>query len=207
MNYLWWIYSKALEKSPKLVKVNTFLSILVLNDLVASIPSQHYQFLPKKASFCRWPKWTLMTLKQSSGKKPNFVKVNTFSALLAFKHLLASILTQQNLKFAGKKSYFSGGQNELTLMNLSRNIGKITKVRQIEHIFGNFCLQASTCIHSYPKKSIFAENCNILRVTKRNELRGLDRKMLEKSAKLVKVNTILATLAFKHLVASILTQR
>ena len=51
MNYLWWIYSKALEKSPKIVKVNTFLSILVLNDLVASIPSQNIQFLPKMQVF------------------------------------------------------------------------------------------------------------------------------------------------------------
>ena len=32
-----------------------------------------------------------------------------------------------------------------------RNSAKITKFRQSEHIFGNFSLQASSYIHSYPK--------------------------------------------------------
>ena len=48
---------------------------------------------------------------------------------------------------------FVGGQNELTLMSLSRNIGKVTKVRQSEHIFVNSSLEATSFIHSYPKKN------------------------------------------------------
>ena len=46
---------------------------------------------------------------------------------------------------------FVGGQKELTLVTLMQNSAKITKFRQSEHIFGNFSLQASRCIHSYPK--------------------------------------------------------
>ena len=150
-----------MDKSPKIVKVNTFFSILAVNHLVASIPSQYDQFLPGKASFCRFSKWALMTLTQSSGKITNFVKVNTFSAVLAFKQLLASVLTQKKIRVCRKKSYFSVGQNELTLMTLSRNIGKITKVRQSQHIFGNFCLQASTCIHTYQQK---VKSCGNLQI-------------------------------------------
>ena len=46
---------------------------------------------------------------------------------------------------------FVGGQKELTLVTLMQNSAKITKFRQSENIFGNFSLQASRCIHSYPK--------------------------------------------------------
>ena len=37
---------------------------------------------------------TLVTLMQNSKKSPNFVKENTFSAISAFKHLVASFRTQ-----------------------------------------------------------------------------------------------------------------
>ena len=37
---------------------------------------------------------------QNSEKSPNFVKENTFSAILAFKHLVASFRTQNNSIFA-----------------------------------------------------------------------------------------------------------
>ena len=42
-----------------------------------------------------------------------------------------------------------------------RNRAKITKFRQSEHFFGNFSLQASSCIHSYPKLINFREKVQI----------------------------------------------
>ena len=51
MNYLWWIYSIALEKSPKISQSEHILSILDLNQLVAFIFSQIIQFLPKMQIF------------------------------------------------------------------------------------------------------------------------------------------------------------
>ena len=83
-------------------------------------------------------------------KSPKFVKVKTFSAVFAIKLLVASIPTQKQLKFAEKKSFFLGGQNELALMTPSRNSKKLTKIRQIEHMFVNFRLQASSPVRSYP---------------------------------------------------------
>ena len=43
---------------------------------------------------------TLVTLMQNSEKSTNFVKENTFSAVLAFKHLVASFRTQNYSIFA-----------------------------------------------------------------------------------------------------------
>ena len=52
---------------------------------------------------------------------------------------------------------FVGGQKELTLVTLMQNSAKITKFRQSEHVFGNFSIQASRCIHSYPKLINFCQ--------------------------------------------------
>ena len=52
---------------------------------------------------------------------------------------------------------FVGGQKELSLATLMRNKAKITKFRQSEHIFGSFSLQASSYIHSLPKKLNFRQ--------------------------------------------------
>ena len=46
---------------------------------------------------------------------------------------------------------FVGGQNELTLVTLMLKSVKIINLRQSEHNFGNFILQASFCILSQPK--------------------------------------------------------
>ena len=56
---------------------------------------------------------------------------------------------------------FVGGQKELTLVTLMQNSTKITKFRQSEHIFGNFSLQAPSCIHSYPKLINFRQKVQI----------------------------------------------
>ena len=59
--------------------------------------------------------------------------------------------------YCRKLQFFLGGWKELSLMTLSRNIGKITKVRQSEHNFGIFSLQSPTCIHSHKKWANSAE--------------------------------------------------
>ena len=56
---------------------------------------------------------------------------------------------------------FLGGQKELTLVTLMQNSAKITKFRQSEHTFGNFSLQASSCIHSYSKLINFRQKVQI----------------------------------------------
>ena len=56
---------------------------------------------------------------------------------------------------------FVGGQKKLTLVTLMRNSAKNIKFRQSEHIFGNFSLQASSCVHSYPKLINFRQKVQI----------------------------------------------
>ena len=56
---------------------------------------------------------------------------------------------------------FVGGQKELNLVTLMENSAKITKFRQSEHIFGNFSLQPSSYIHSYPKLTNFRHKVQI----------------------------------------------
>ena len=63
--------------------------------------------------------------------------------------------------YCRKLHFFVGGWKELTLMTLSRNIGKINRIRQSEHIFDTFTLQASTCIHSHKKTGNF---CRIVQI-------------------------------------------
>ena len=80
-------------------------------------------------------------------KSPNFVRVNTFLAFLAFNHLVTSIPNQKNSIFAIKMQIFVGGQKELTLVTLMQNSAKVTEFHQSEHIFGNFSLQPPSYIH------------------------------------------------------------
>ena len=56
---------------------------------------------------------------------------------------------------------FVGGQKELILVTLMQNSAKITKFRQSEHVVGNFSIQASRCIHSYPKLNNFCQKVQI----------------------------------------------
>ena len=52
------------------------------------------------------------------------------------------------VNFRRNLQIFVGGQKELTLVTLMQNSAKIANFRQSEHNFGNFSLQASSCIHS-----------------------------------------------------------
>ena len=93
---------------------------------------------------------TFVTLSQNSGKVTKIRQNEHFLAISAFKHLVAFTLTL-------KKSFFAENCNflrvtkEITSMTRSQHVGKITQFRQSEHIFGSFCHQATSCIHSYPK--------------------------------------------------------
>ena len=53
-------------------------------------------------------------------------------------------------------------------MTRSQNIGKISKNRQNENIIGNISLKASTCIHSYLKKSFFCQKLQFFDGDQRN---------------------------------------
>ena len=64
---------------------------------------------------------------------------------------------------------FVGGQKELTLVTLMHKSAKVTKFGRSEHIFGNFSLQASICIHSYPETVNFCRKMQIF-VGGQNEL-------------------------------------
>ena len=101
---------------------------------------------------------------------------------------------------------FVGGQKELTLMSLSRNIGKVTKVRQSEHIFVNSSLEATSFIHSYPKKFNFWWKVQIF-VGGQSELTLMTLSQNSRTnIEIVRMNTFLAVSAFKHLAAPIATQ-
>ena len=94
------------------------ISILALNHLVASIPSQHNQFSPKKGSFCQWPKWTLMTFTQNRGKVNKTRRSEHTFGNLSFQtssciHSYPKIIT-----FCRKVHISVCYQNKLTLMNL-----------------------------------------------------------------------------------------
>ena len=62
----------------------------------------------------------------------------------------------KNEHFCSRKmQQFVGGQNELTLATFIENSAWITTIYQTEDICGNVSLQASSCIHSYPKEVKF----------------------------------------------------
>ena len=101
---------------------------------------------------------------------------------------------------------FVGGQEELTLMSLSRNIEKVTKVRQSEHIFVNSSLEASSFIHSYPKIFKFCWKVQIF-VGGQSELTLMTLSQNSRTnIEIVRKNTFLAVSAFRHLAAPIATQ-
>ena len=66
-----------------------------------------------------------------------------------------------------------------------RNSAKITKFRQSEHIFGNFSLQASSYIHSYPKLINFRQKVQFI-VGGQNELTLVT--LRQNSAKITKLH-------------------
>ena len=161
----------------------------------------------KKSNFLGGQKeLALMTLSRNSKK---LTKTRQIELMFVNFILQASTCIHSYPKivnFCRKMQNFGGDQEELTWMTRSQNVRKISKNRQTEHIIGNISLKASTCIHSYLKKSFFAKNCNFLRVTK--EITWMTwSQHVGKKPNFVKVNTILAVFAIKHLVASIPTQK
>ena len=54
----------------------------------------------------------------------------------------------KKVNFSQKLQTFEGDQKELTSKTWSQIVGKISKIRQSEYIFGNFSFQASSCLHS-----------------------------------------------------------
>ena len=106
---------------------------------------------------------TLSRISEKSTKvrQSEHIFVNSSLEASSFIHSYPKIF-----KCCWKVQIFVGGQNELTLVTLSQNSRKINKNSQNEHFFGNFCLQASTCIHSYKRIVNFCRKLQILRVTK-----------------------------------------
>ena len=85
-----------LQKSTTFVKVNTFLAILAFKNLGAWIPIQKIIFFAGKCTSVGGQiELTLVIVMQKSKKLPSFVKVKTCLAILVFKHLLATIITQK----------------------------------------------------------------------------------------------------------------
>ena len=171
---------------------------------------------PKKFKICRKKisffsggqnELALMTLSRNSKK---LTEIRQIEHMFVNFRLQASSPVRSYPKksnYCQKLQFFLGGWKKLTLMILSRNFGRITKVRQSEHIFGTFSLQASTCINSHTKISIF---CRIMQTF----VGGLIELTLltlsqnsRKTNKNFKVNTFPAILAFSHLVTPTATQK
>ena len=89
-------------------------------------------------------------------KQPNFVKVKTFLATLAFKHLVTSIPTQNKSIFA-EKCFFVGGHNELFFVTLMQTSAKHTKFRQSEYVFGTLAFKHLFASIRNQNRSSFAE--------------------------------------------------
>ena len=115
-----------------------------------------------------WKELTFMTLSQKIRK---ITKVGQSEHIFVISSLEASSCIHsfpKKVNFSQKLQTLEGDQKELTSKTWSQIVGKISKIRQSEHIFGNFSFQASSCFHSYPKIITFAEKCKILYVTKTN---------------------------------------
>ena len=105
---------------------------------------------------------TLVTLRQNCAKTDKFCQREHIFGNFSLQASDCIHSQSKTLHFCRKLQVFVGGQNELTLVTLTQNCAKTDKICQREHIFGNFSLQASDCIHSQSKHSIFAENCKFL---------------------------------------------
>ena len=138
--------------------MNTFLSILALKHLVASTPTQKWSIYVGKCIFLGGQiELTFGTLTQNSR---NITKICQNDYIFGNFCLQASTCIHsypKKFNFCRKLQLFEGDQKELTSMTRSQNIGKFNQFRQNEHIYGHFCLQASTCNHSFPKKVNFCQ--------------------------------------------------
>ena len=140
-------------------KINKFSQSEYLVGILSLQASSCIQFYHKMSFFRRKVQLfvggqyelTLMTLMQSSAKINNFSQSQYIIGVLSLQASSWIQFCHKMRFFRRKVQIFVGGQYELTLVTLMQNIAKITKIRQSEHIFGNFNIQASSCIHSLPE--------------------------------------------------------
>ena len=130
---------------------------------------------------------TLVTLLQNSAR---ITKIRQTEDILGKFALQASSCIHFWLKTVSscrKMQIFVGGQNELTLVTLLQNSAKITKNRHTEDILGKFGLQASSCIHLWPKRLKPVSSCRKMQifVGGQNELTLVT--LLQNSAKVNKI--------------------
>ena len=88
---------------------------------------------------------------QNSSKFTKFRQSEYIFGILSLQASSCNLFYHKMSIFRRKVQLFVGGQSELSLVTLMQNGAKVDKVCQREHIFGNFSLQASSCIHSHPK--------------------------------------------------------
>ena len=88
---------------------------------------------------------------QSSAKINKFSQSEYIVGILSLQASSCIYSHPEVLNFLREVQIFAGGQSEIFLVTLMQNCAKINKFRQREHIFGNFSLQASSCIHSHPE--------------------------------------------------------
>ena len=94
---------------------------------------------------------TMVTLTQNSAKFTNCRQCEHIFGIVSLQASSCILFYHKMSTFRRKVQIFVGGQSELFLVTLMQNGAKIDKFCQREHIFGNFSLQASSCIHSPPK--------------------------------------------------------
>ena len=178
-----------LQNSAKITKIRQTEDILGKFGLQAS---SCIHFWLKTVSSCRkmqifvggQNELTLVTLLQNSAK---ITKIRQTEDILDKFGLQASSCIHFWLKTVSscrKMQIFVGGQNELTLVTLLQNSAKITKNRHTEDILGKFGLQASSCIHFWPKTVSSCRKMQIF-VGGQNELTLVT--LLQNSAKITKI--------------------
>ena len=178
-----------LQNSAKITKIRQTEDILGQFGLQAS---SCIHFWLKTVSSCRkmqifvggQNELALVTLLQNSAK---ITKIRQTEDILGKFGLQASSCIPFWLKTVSscrKMQIFVGGQNELTLVTLLQNSAKITKNRHTEDILGKFGLQASSCIHFWPKTFSSCRKMQIF-VGGRNELTLVT--LLQNSAKITKI--------------------
>ena len=88
---------------------------------------------------------------KNSSKFTKFRQSEYIFGILSLQASSCNLFYHKMSIFRRKVQLFVGGESELTLVTLMQNGAKVDKFCQREHIFGNFSLQTSSCIHSHPK--------------------------------------------------------
>ena len=181
-----------LQNSAKITKIRQTEDILGKFALQAS---SCIHFWLKTVSSCRkmqifiagQNELTLVTLLQNSAKIP---KIRQTEDILGKFGLQASSCIPFWLKTVSscrKMQIFVGGQNELTLVTLLQNSAKINKIRQTEEIFGNFGLQASSCIHFWLKRLKTVSSCRKMQLFVGGQNQLTLETLLQNSAKITEI--------------------